>query len=93
MLQQNMKEKEKRLHPTQKPLPLMRWCIERFPGAQIILDPFAGSGTSLVAAKERGIKGVGIEREARYCEIIKTRLETMQLKLPIEKAREGMNRE
>ncbi len=75
MLQQNMGMKEPRLHPTQKPIPLMRWCIERCDPAQTILDPFMGSGTTLVAAKQLGRKAVGIEIEERYCEIAVTRLQ------------------
>lgn len=55
-------------HPTQKPLDLMRWCIEKTTG-ETILDPFAGSGTTLRAAKDLGRKSIGIEIEERYCEI------------------------
>lgn len=63
-----------RLHPTQKPLYLMRWCLEFFPEAQTILDPFMGSGTTLRAAKDLGRKAIGIEIEERYCEIAARRL-------------------
>ena len=63
------------LHPTQKPVPLMRWCIEKAANTQdIILDPFMGSGTTLVAAKELGRKAIGIEIEEKYCEIAVRRL-------------------
>jgi site-specific DNA-methyltransferase (adenine-specific) len=58
-------------HPTQKPVGLMRWCIERTTG--VILDPFMGSGTTLVAAKSLGRRSIGIEIEERYCEIAATR--------------------
>lgn len=61
-------------HPTQKPLVLMRWCIERAKGDGTILDPFMGSGTTLVAAKELGRKAIGIEIEEKYCEIAVKRL-------------------
>jgi DNA modification methylase len=57
-------------HETQKPVRLMRWCIELckdYP--QKILDPFMGSGTTLRAAKDLGRKAIGIELEERYCEI------------------------
>lgn len=63
-----------REHPTQKPLSLMRWCIGMFPKARTVLDPFAGSGTTLRAAKDMGLRSVGVEREERYCEIAAKRL-------------------
>ncbi len=61
-------------HPTQKPLNIMRWCLSFCPDAQIILDPFMGSGTTLRAAKDLGRKAIGIEIEERYCEIAAKRL-------------------
>jgi site-specific DNA-methyltransferase (adenine-specific)/modification methylase len=60
-------KKEPRLHPTQKPLVLMKYLIEQTSG--IIFDPYIGSGTTLVAAKTLGRKAIGIEIEERYCEI------------------------
>jgi len=74
MLQENMKNKEWRQHPTQKPVPLMRWCIEQAPDPQTILDPFMGSGTTLRAAKDLNRKCIGIEIEEKYCEIAVKRL-------------------
>ena len=56
-----------RVHPTQKPLPLMQWCLSLVPDARTILDPFMGSGTTLVAAKLAGCEAVGIEINADYC--------------------------
>ena len=56
-------------HPTEKPLALMNWCIGLAGDVQTILDPFAGSGTTAVAAKSLGRKCVCVEREERYCEI------------------------
>jgi DNA modification methylase len=62
-------------HPTQKPLPLMQWCIGLAgESVQTILDPFMGSGTTLVAAKVEGRKAVGIEINEAYCEIAAKRL-------------------
>lgn len=63
-----------RVHPTEKPISLMRKCIELFPEAQTILDPFMGSGTTLRAAKDLNRKCIGIELEEKYCEIAARRL-------------------
>lgn len=60
-------------HPTQKPYALMAWCL-KWVTAKSILDPFMGSGTTLVAAKNLGRKAIGIEIEERYCEIAAKRL-------------------
>jgi len=61
-------------HPTQKPVKLMTWCLSFFPECKSILDPFAGSGTTGVAAKELNKKCVLIELEEKYCEIAARRL-------------------
>ena len=74
MLQENMEAKEERVHPTQKPVKVMAWCLSLVPDARTILDPFAGSGTTLIAAKRLGRRPVGIEIEERYCEIAAERL-------------------
>lgn len=63
-----------RVHPTQKPLELIRWCLQYFPDAQTILDPFMGSGTTCVAAKQLGRKYIGIEISEKYCKIAEDRL-------------------
>ena len=63
-----------RKHPTQKPLHLMSWCLGLFPDAATVIDPYAGSGTTLVAAKNLGRRAIGIEIEERYCEIAANRL-------------------
>ena len=61
-------------HPTQKPLPLMKWCIGFTTDGACVADPFAGSGSTLVAAKALGRKAIGVELEERYCEIAARRL-------------------
>ncbi len=66
---------EGKIHPTQKPLPLMIWCIRKADVPATILDPFMGSGTTLRAAKDCGCKAVGIEIEEKYCEVAAKRLE------------------
>lgn len=63
---------EKALHPTQKPIALMKKLLQVSPSN--VLDPFCGSGTTLEAAKQMGIRAVGIELEEKYCEIAAKRL-------------------
>jgi site-specific DNA-methyltransferase (adenine-specific)/modification methylase len=59
-----------REHPTQKPVGVMKWCINHLPDdAQTILDPFMGSGTTGVAAVQLGRKFIGIEIEPSYFDI------------------------
>jgi len=68
-------ERGKSLHPTQKPIALMRWCIERVtkPGATV-LDPFMGSGPTGVACVEMGRNFIGIEVEEDYFKIAQKRI-------------------
>lgn len=63
-------------HPTQKPIALMKWCIEHLPkDCETILDPFMGSGTTGVACVKLGRSFIGIEREAKYFDIACKRIE------------------
>ena len=63
-------------HPTVKPLSLMRWLVRlATPPGGTVLDPFAGSGTTLEAAILEGVNVVGIEREAEYLPLIRARLD------------------
>lgn len=63
-----------KVHPTQKPVALMQWCLGLVPDAQTVLDPFMGSGTTLVAAKLEGRKAIGIEVNTEYCKAAVNRL-------------------
>lgn len=64
-----------RQHPTQKPVGVMKWCIGHLPErAQTILDPFAGSGTTGVAAVQCGKHFIGIERDPEYFDIMCARI-------------------
>ena len=62
-------------HPTQKPVALMEWCLGFLPDADTILDPFMGSGTTLVACAKLGRKGIGIELDPDYFDIACKRVE------------------
>jgi site-specific DNA-methyltransferase (adenine-specific) len=74
-----------REHPTQKPLYLMKWCLELVWAklAMTILDPFMGSGTTLVASKTLNRKCIGIEIEEKYCEIAAKRCSQSVMKLEV----------
>jgi site-specific DNA-methyltransferase (adenine-specific) len=62
-------------HPTQKPVELMEWCLDLLPDCPVILDPFAGSGTTGVACVNRSRTFIGIEREPSYFDIACRRIE------------------
>lgn len=68
-----------RVHPTQKPVELMRWCIAFSKQCKTIIDPFMGSGTTLRAAKDLGLQCVGIELSEKYCEVAAIRLQQENL--------------
>lgn len=81
-------------HPTQKPLAVMRWCIEQAGNPETILDPFMGSGTTGVAAIQLGRKFTGIEREPKYFDVACKRIEQAyaqgQLFEPVQAKQEQM---
>ncbi len=68
----------RREHPTQKPVMLMRWCVEQMRNAGTIVDPYMGSGTTGVACAQLGRPFIGIEIEARYFDIACERISTAQ---------------
>lgn len=73
-----MEKNEGGLHPAQKPIDLMKSLIELTSSeGQIVLDPFAGSGTTLVAAKELGRRYIGFEFNEEYCNTANKRLENV----------------
>jgi site-specific DNA-methyltransferase (adenine-specific) len=75
MLQENMKNKEKRFHPTQKPTMLFYKILQDYTkDHDLILDPFLGSGTTAVACEKLGRRWIGIEISEKYCEIAKQRI-------------------
>lgn len=69
---------EGKVHPTQKPVPLMEWCLSFLPDSETILDPFMGSGTTGVACMNLGRKFIGIEIERKYFDIACRRIEDAQ---------------
>ena len=76
MLQQNMKHKENRIHPTQKPIALYEWLLNRYAKPNdIILDTHVGSASSLIACYNTNHKFVGFELDEYYYKASKQRLE------------------
>ena len=70
-----MRGKDELEHTCPKPLNVMNWAVARFSlPSDTVIDPFMGSGTTLVAAKQLGRKAIGIELEEKYCEIAVRRL-------------------
>lgn len=70
-------------HPAPFPVSLPARCIEAV-GAESVLDPFCGSGSTLIAAADARITGVGIELEPKYCELIAKRLSNQTMTLDFE---------
>jgi len=80
---------EHKVHPTQKPLPLMAWCLSFASNVATVCDPFMGSGTTGVACAQLGKSFTGIERERRYFDIACERISRAQAQgtlLPPEEA-------
>ena len=74
MIQEDMKNKEKRVHPTQKPVPLAEWTFNEFKAGQNILDLFLGSGSTMVASHNTKRKCYGMELDPKYCQVIIDRM-------------------
>ncbi len=74
------KAPQKNYHPTVKPIKLMEYLVRLVtPKEGIVLEPFAGSGTTLIACKQQGFNYIGIEREQEYCDIAEARLKGVQV--------------
>ena len=74
MLQEDMKNKEERVHPTQKPIALFKWILENYSKeGDLICDPFLGSGTTLRACRETNRNCIGFEKEPKYEALIRKR--------------------
>ena len=67
-------DNSEREHITQKPLDVMQWALEPVVAGGLVIDPFAGSGTTLVAAKNTGRRAIGVEIDERHCETAARRL-------------------
>jgi site-specific DNA-methyltransferase (adenine-specific) len=82
MLQQNMKDKEERIHPTQKPVALYDWILQNYAKrGDLILDTHLGSGSSRIAADKGGFNFVGFEIDADYYEKSKKRFNDFKSQL------------
>ncbi len=68
-------EKDKRVHPTQKPVALAEWAIDQYSNGQIILDLFLGSGSALIACEKLRKACYGMEMSPAYCDVIVKRWE------------------
>jgi len=87
-LQQNMKNKEKRFHPTQKPVGLFIQIVSFYTKENdLVLDPFLGSGTTAIACEKLGRRWIGIEIDSEYCKIAKQRIlkEVKQLEIELKR--------
>ena len=81
MIQEKMNWKEKRVHPTQKPIDVMRQMIKLFTDKNnIILDPFCGSGSTCIACKQLNRTYIGFEINEKYVNITNERLKQQPLK-------------
>jgi len=76
----SVKAAQKNYHPTVKPIKLMEYLVRLVtPKEGIVLEPFAGSGTTLIACKQQGFNYIGIEREQEYCDIAEARLKGLTI--------------
>lgn len=82
MLQQNMKDKEERIHPTQKPIALYEWILQKYAKrGDLILDTHLGSGSSRIAAYKQKLNFVGFEIDKHYWEKQEQRFQNFKSQL------------
>jgi hypothetical protein len=75
---------EKKIHPTMKPIKVIEWCIG-FLNSKIILDPFLGSGSTIVACHQLKRKCYGMELDPKYCQVIINRMRKLDPNIKIKK--------
>ena len=86
MLQGDMKNKENRIHPTQKPVELPAMAIENITNQnELVLDLFLGSGSTMVAAHQLKRKCYGMELDPKYCQVIIDRMRKLDPTLKIKR--------
>jgi hypothetical protein len=79
-------EKKNRVHPTQKPVELVGWCVEKFAKtSNNICDYFLGSGSTMVAAHQLQRKCYGMELDPKYCQVIIDRMLKLDPELPVKR--------
>lgn len=84
MLQENMKNKEIRIHPTQKPVALYKWLLNNYAKeGDKILDTHVGSASSLIACYEMGFDYIGFELDKEYYKLANERLEITKAQISI----------
>lgn len=82
MLQQNMKDKEVRIHPTQKPIALYEWIFQNYASeGNLILDTHLGSGSSRIAAEKNNLNFVGCEIDKEYFDAQEARFKEFKSQL------------
>lgn len=84
MLQGNMKMKEERIHPTQKPLPVIEWILNKFTKeGDTVLDPFMGSGTTAVACHKLKRNYIGFELDKEYYDLSMQRISDVRNQISV----------
>jgi site-specific DNA-methyltransferase (adenine-specific) len=74
---------EKVGHPNQKPVALMRWIVSKLPAGSVVLDPFAGSGSTALACIEEGFDFLGYDISEEYVKIAQSRIDASLAKFPL----------